>query len=58
MRTYGTKPRLNPQIGDEVTIVGSQGDEAVTIDDMAVSAGTIQHEIAIGFSHRLPRLYV
>ncbi len=58
MRTYGTKPRLNPQIGDEVIIVGSQDDEAVTIDDMAVAAGTIQHEIAIGFSHRMPRLYV
>lgn len=58
MRTYGTKPRLNPQIGDEVIIVGSQDGEAVTIDDMAVAAGTIQHEIAIGFSHRMPRLYV
>lgn len=57
LRTYGTKPRLNPQIADEVVIVGRQGDAEVTIDDMAAAAGTIQHEIAIGFSHRLPRLY-
>lgn len=57
MRTYGSRPRLNPQIGDEVTIVGTQGGLSVTIDDMAVAAGTIQHEIAIGFSHRMPRIY-
>lgn len=57
MRSYGSRPRLNPQIGDEVTLVGSQGGVAVTIDDMAAAAGTIQHEIAIGFSHRMPRFY-
>lgn len=57
MRSYGSRPRLNPQIGDEVTLVGSQGGVSVTIDDMAAAAGTIQHEIAIGFSHRMPRFY-
>ncbi len=57
-RVYGTRRRLDPQIGDEVTIVGREGDSIVTIDDMAATIGTIQHEIAIGFSHRLPRIYV
>lgn len=57
MRTYGSRPRLKPQIGDEVTLIGSQGNVSVTIDDMAAAAGTIQHEIAIGFSHRMPRFY-
>ena len=30
----------------------------ITIDQMAATCGTIQHEIAIAFSHRMPRLYV
>ncbi len=50
---------LDPQIGDEVVIVGEQGEAAVTIDQMAETLGTIQHEVAIGFGcSRLPRLYV
>lgn len=50
---------LDPQIGDEVTIVGEQGEASVTIDQMAETLGTIQHEVAIGFGcSRLPRIYV
>ena len=58
LRSYGTKSRLDPQVGDEVIIVGSQGDLEVTIDEMAAKLNTIQHEIAIGFAQRMPRLYV
>ena len=58
MRSYGSKPRLDPQVGDKVTIVGSEGDAVVTISEMAYALDTIEHEIAIGFSHRLPRLQV
>ncbi|MEG0070570.1 MAG: alanine racemase [Raoultibacter sp.] len=58
LRVYGNKKRLNPQIGDEVVIVGCQGNEWLTIDDMAVTAGTIPHEVTIGFANRMPRLYV
>lgn len=57
MRTYGNRARLNPQIGDVVTIVGRQGDSVVTIDDMAHILGTISYEVAIGFSQRMPRIY-
>ncbi len=58
MRTYGTRRRLDPQVGDEVLIVGRQGDSVVTIDDLANRLGTVQHEIAIGFGcSRLPRIY-
>ena len=50
---------LDPQIGDEVVVVGSQGEAAVTIDAMAETLGTIQHEVAIGFGcSRLPRMYI
>lgn len=58
MRVYGTRKRLDPQIGDEVVLVGRQGDSVVTLDDMANTLGTIHYEVAIGFSHRMPRLYV
>lgn len=57
MRTYGTHPRLNPQLGDIVTVVGNQGDAITTITEMAYLANTIEHEVAIGFAWRLPRLY-
>ena len=50
---------IDPQIGDEVIIVGEQGEASVTIDQMAETLGTVQHEVAIGFGcSRLPRLYV
>lgn len=57
MRTYGTQKRLNPQVGDLVTLVGAQGNSVVTITEMAYTAHTIEHEIAIGFANRLPRIY-
>ncbi len=58
LRTYGTRRRVDPQIGDEVLVVGAQGDAVVTIDEMAEKLGTVQHEIAIGFGcSRLARIY-
>ena len=58
LRVYGTRRRLDPQIGDEVLLVGRDGDAMITLDDMANALGTINYELAIGFSHRMPRLYV
>ncbi|MEF9876494.1 MAG: alanine racemase [Gordonibacter sp.] len=58
LRTYGTRRRIDPQIGDEVLIVGRQGDSIVTLDDMANMLGTIHYELSIGFAQRMPRLYV
>ena len=47
----------NPQEGDEVLIVGGEGDAQVTITEMAEKLGSIDHEIAIGFAQRMPRVY-
>lgn len=58
LRSYGTRKRLDPQVGDVVTIIGDAGDAVCSISEMAFVAGTIEHEITIGFSHRLPRLFV
>ncbi|MGI6032454.1 MAG: alanine racemase [Coriobacteriales bacterium] len=46
------------QIGDEVVIIGHQGNLEVTADMMADEIGTINYEIVCGFGMRLPRVYV
>ena len=43
--------------GDEVVLIGVQGDEAVTAQEWARLTGTIPYEIVCGFSARLPRTY-
>lgn len=57
MRSYASRDRVDPQVGDEVLIVGSQGIAEVTIDEMAAKLGTIHYEVAIGFGNRLERIY-
>jgi alanine racemase len=44
------------QSGDEVTFIGRDGDEEITLDDVAAEADTISYEILTGFTPRLPRL--
>ena len=46
------------EIGDEVVIIGRQGDLELTVDTMAQALGTINHEITCLFGLRLPRIYV
>lgn len=48
--------RSIPKVGDMVTIIGRDGDRELTITDMAKRLKTIEHEVAIGFSHRMPRV--
>lgn len=58
-RTRSGIGRIEPQIGDEVIVMGSQGDSFVTLEEMAELLHTIPYEIMIGFgSSRLPRIYV
>jgi len=58
MRTLGNKPKLEPHIGDKVTIIGRQGDAVLTATEQAYEADTIEHEITCGYAARLPRYYV
>jgi alanine racemase len=46
--------------GDEVVLLGAQGDESQRIDadELAGWAGTISWEIFCGISKRVPRVYV
>lgn len=44
--------------GDEVILIGSDGNETITADDLAEACGTIGYEIVCGISKRVPRVYV
>lgn len=46
------------QTGDLVTLIGTDGDDAITLDEVAGLAGTIAHEILTGIGQRVPRIYV
>jgi alanine racemase len=42
---------------DEVVLIGSQGDQRISAEDVAGWAGTIAYEILTGLNHRIPREY-
>lgn len=44
--------------GDVVTLLGADGDELITCEDLAERAGTIPYEILTNINTRVPRLYV
>ena len=45
-------------IGDEVILLGSQGNETITADEMARWADTISYEILLSISERVPRVFL
>jgi alanine racemase len=45
-------------VGDEVVLLGTQGDESITADEWATRAGTITWEILCATSARVPRVLV
>ena len=52
------RPIEEAEIGDLVTIVGRDGDEVITMDDMESLRGTINYEVACGFGMRLEKVYL
>lgn len=45
-------------VGDEVVLIGAQGSERVTVDEVAEHLGTIAYEVLVGLGPRLPRVTV
>jgi alanine racemase len=43
--------------GDEVVLIGRQGAAEITAEEMASVMGTINYEVVVGLSARLPRVY-
>ncbi len=50
----GIEPR--PEPGDEAVLIGVQGAERVTTEELANAIGTINYEIVTGLTARLPRV--
>ena len=44
-------------VGEEVVLLGAQGKERVTAEELAELADTVPYEILCGLSRRVPRLY-
>ncbi len=49
-------PKVN--VGDKVTLIGSQGSERITADDLAIWAQTISYEIPLSITNRVKKYYV
>lgn len=45
-------------VGDEVILIGSQGSETITAEELACWADTISYEVLLGITARVPRLYL
>jgi alanine racemase len=45
-------------VGDEVVLIGRQGDDEITADDWAGQLGTIAYEVVCQIGPRLPRRYL
>ena len=55
MIDVGHIPVVKP--GDEVVLIGKQGKEEISVDEIALSAKTINYEIVSLLATRLPRFY-
>ena len=45
-------------IGAVVTLIGTDGSETITADEVAGVCGTIGYEIVCGISKRVPRMFL
>tara|TARA_B100000809_G_scaffold253854_1_gene290362 strand:- start:1699 stop:1986 length:288 start_codon:yes stop_codon:yes gene_type:complete len=46
------------EVGDAATLIGTDGDGVITLDEVADLAGTISYEILTGFTARMPRIWM
>lgn len=51
-------PPPDVKVGEEVVLIGSQGKERITADEIAKLTGTITYEVVCGISKRVPRIYL
>jgi alanine racemase len=48
---------LGPKLGDDVVLIGAQGAERITAEDLAALIDTINYEITTAITARVPRLH-
>jgi len=46
------------KVGDEVVIIGRQGDEYISAEEVAARWQTINYEVICGIAARVPRVYI
>jgi alanine racemase len=49
---------LGVKVGDEVVLIGRQGDEAITPEEIGAARNTINYEVPNAFLKRVPRVYI
>ena len=42
-------------VGDEVVLLGGQGDESISVEEVAASLDTITYEVLVSLGARVPR---
>ncbi len=55
--TVDLGPGAETRPGEPAVLIGAQGEEAITAEELARSLGTINYEITCGISPRVPRAY-
>lgn len=45
------------EVGEEVVLIGKQGEESISVEDIAERIGTVPHEIVSRLGKRVPRAY-
>lgn len=56
--THANKPAHEIRYGDVVTLIGKDGDQEITVDEMAELRETINYEVVCNFGARLDKVYV
>ena len=46
------------KVGDVATLIGSQGGESISLEEVADLAGTINYEVLTGLGSRIPRIWL
>jgi alanine racemase len=48
---------LDVGLGDTATLIGTDGEDRITLDEVAGLAGTISYEVLTGLTPRIPRIW-
>ncbi len=46
------------KVGDEVVLIGEQGEERISIEEIAKKVNTVSHEVVCRIAERVPRIYL